>query len=111
MIKTRSGANQAHTSDINVIRTAQLVPVISALVDKAIQSQAAKQELDSGVDEAKERTKEAREAHRMENERFDRLKEQDPKVGATSCKICSLLTCAARQNQDGSPQTNRSRYR
>jgi len=84
MVRTRSGTNQAHTGDINVIRTAQLIPIISALVDKAIQSKVVKQEIDSCINEVKERTKEARETYRMENERFELSKEKDQKVSATS---------------------------
>lgn len=97
MVRTRSGTNQAHVGDINVIRTAQLVPVISALVNKAIQSKAVRQEIDSGIDEVKERTKEAREAYRMENERFELAKEKDPKVSAISYRMSPPLICTAGQ--------------
>ncbi|KAL4073950.1 hypothetical protein J3A83DRAFT_2646412 [Scleroderma citrinum] len=79
MIRTRSGANQLPLGNINVIRTAQLVPVISALVDAAISSEGVKQEIDSGFDEAKEGKKEAREAHRWENKRIEEIKANDAK--------------------------------
>ncbi|KAF8444543.1 zinc-finger domain of monoamine-oxidase A repressor R1-domain-containing protein [Boletus edulis BED1] len=77
IIRTRSGANQSNTGSINVLRTAQLVPVISALVNAAVDSEAVRQELDAGVQESKERVKEARESHRIENERFEREKERE----------------------------------
>ncbi|KAF9241536.1 hypothetical protein BU15DRAFT_44816 [Melanogaster broomeanus] len=77
MIRTRSGAKQSHIGSINVLRTAQLIPVISALVNAAVESEAVRQELDAGVQEAKERTREAREAHRIENERFEQEKERE----------------------------------
>ena len=76
IIRTRSGANQSNTGSIDVLRTAQLVPVISALVNAAVESEAVRQELEVGTQESKERVKEAREANRIENERFEREKER-----------------------------------
>ncbi|KIK90793.1 hypothetical protein PAXRUDRAFT_151092 [Paxillus rubicundulus Ve08.2h10] len=76
MMQTRSGANQPHTGCINVFRTAQLLPVIYALVNAAVESEAVRQEIEAGVQAAKERIKEAREAHRIENERFEQEKER-----------------------------------
>ncbi|KAF8554735.1 hypothetical protein OG21DRAFT_1508623 [Imleria badia] len=77
IIRTRSGANQSNTGSINVLRTAQLIPVISALVNAAVNSEAVRQELEVGTQESKERVKEAREAHRIENERFEQEKERE----------------------------------
>ena len=77
IIRTRSGANQSNTGSINVLRTAQLVPVISALVNAIVDSEAVRQELEAGTQESKERIKEAREAHRIENERFEQEKERE----------------------------------
>lgn len=77
IIRTRSGANQLNMGSINVLRTAQLVPVISAIVDAAVESEAVRQELEAGIQESKERVKEAREAHRIENERFEQEKERE----------------------------------
>lgn len=74
IIRTRSGANQSNTGSINVLRTAQLVPVISALVSAAVDSEAVRQGLEAGSQESKERVKEAREALRVENERFEQEK-------------------------------------
>jgi hypothetical protein len=62
---------------INVLRTAQLVPVISALVNAIVDSEAVRLELEAGTQESKERLKEAREAHRIENERFEQEKERE----------------------------------
>ncbi|KIJ18760.1 hypothetical protein PAXINDRAFT_179413 [Paxillus involutus ATCC 200175] len=76
MMRTRSGANQSHTGYINVFRTAQLLPVIYELVNAAVESEAVRQEIEAGIQAAKERVKEAREAHRIENERFEQEKER-----------------------------------
>lgn len=81
IIRTRSGANQSNTGSVNVLRTAQLVPVISAFVDAAVESEAARQELEAGSQESKERIKEAREAQRIENERFEQEKEREKTRG------------------------------
>ncbi|KAF9227409.1 hypothetical protein BS17DRAFT_800432 [Gyrodon lividus] len=81
MIRTRSGANQSYTGSVNVLRTAQLLPVISALFNAAVESEAARQEIEAGVQAAKEQNKVAREAHRIENERFEQEKEREKAKG------------------------------
>lgn len=81
IIRTRSGANQSNIGSVNVLRTAQLVPVISAFIDAAVESEAVRQELEAGVQESKERVKEVREAHRIENERFEKEKEREKMTG------------------------------
>lgn len=81
IIRTRSGNNQSNKGNVNIIRTAQLVPVISALVNAAVESEATRQELEAGIQESKERIKEAREAQRIENERFEKEKEREKTTG------------------------------
>ncbi|KAG9316558.1 hypothetical protein JVU11DRAFT_2609 [Chiua virens] len=81
IIRTRSGANQSNMGSINVLRTAQLVPVIAALVDAAVESETVRQELEAGIQESKEQLKEAREAHRIENERFEQEKDREKTTG------------------------------
>ncbi|KIJ61330.1 hypothetical protein HYDPIDRAFT_189618 [Hydnomerulius pinastri MD-312] len=76
IIRTRSGANQ-DSGGIKILRTAQLVPVISALVNAVVESEQVREALEAGAQEAKERVKEAREAHRLENERFEQEKERE----------------------------------
>ncbi|KAH7921406.1 hypothetical protein BV22DRAFT_1122186 [Leucogyrophana mollusca] len=73
VIRTRSGIS----AGLTVVRTAQLVPVIAALVDAAVESEDVRTELDTGVREAKEQAKEAREASRVENERYEKEKEDN----------------------------------
>lgn len=97
LIKTRSGAKiQDDTGVTNVYRTAQLVPVISALVEAAMKSDAVKREIDDGLDEMKKKAKEAREAVRKENDLYEQAKASDQpqdKVGGLSCRPadCSLI--------------------
>lgn len=81
IIRTRSGANQSNTGSVSVLCTAQLVPVISAFVDAAVESEAMRQELEAGIQESKERVKEAREAHRIENERFEQERGREKTTG------------------------------
>lgn len=68
-----------------VVRTSQLVPVISALVDLAVQGQAVRDALEDGVKEAKELTKESIEIKkvldRVEKEKKEREKAEKEQAG------------------------------
>ncbi|EGO25642.1 hypothetical protein SERLADRAFT_448603 [Serpula lacrymans var. lacrymans S7.9] len=77
--QTRSGAAQVNATGVNVVRTAQLVPILHALVDAVIDTDAVREELDSGLQEAKERAREAREGLKRENERFEQEKQDEDK--------------------------------
>lgn len=94
IIRTRSGTNQSNIGSINVLRTAQLVPVISAFVNAVVESEAVRQELEAGIQESKERVKEAREAHRIENERFEREKVREKTTGKRVIAFFSLKNYA-----------------
>ncbi|KAH7914107.1 hypothetical protein BJ138DRAFT_1144417 [Hygrophoropsis aurantiaca] len=73
IIRTRSGTG----TSLTVVRSAQLVPVVAALIDMAVDSADIRAVLDAGVQESKERAKEAKEAIRMENDRYDQEKEDN----------------------------------
>ncbi|KAG0707345.1 hypothetical protein DFH29DRAFT_896967 [Suillus ampliporus] len=74
IIRTRSARTSSHSQTAKeksketewpeVVRTSQLIPVISALVDHAIQTQAVRDALEEGVKEAKELTRESAEMKR-----------------------------------------------
>ena len=68
-----------------VVRTSQLVPVISALVDLAVQGQGVRDALEEGVKEAKELTKESIEVKkaldRVEKEKKEREKAEKEQAG------------------------------
>lgn len=59
------------TDGVHVAYTAQLVPVIAALIDAALTTKAVREILDAGVEEIKERQKDAREAIKREKEKWD----------------------------------------
>ncbi|KAG1732231.1 uncharacterized protein EDB91DRAFT_678387 [Suillus paluster] len=88
IIRTRSARNPSHPQKANeksketdwpeVVRTSQLIPVVGALVDHAIQGQAVRDTLEEGVKEGKELTRESAEMKRAldraEKERKEREK-------------------------------------
>ncbi|KAJ8587446.1 hypothetical protein M405DRAFT_934681 [Rhizopogon salebrosus TDB-379] len=97
IIRTRSSRTASHRQTTNetsketnwpgVVRTSQLIPVISALVDWALEGQAVRDALDEGVKEAKELTRESTEtkkalerAEKEKKEREKAEKEQMSKV-------------------------------
>ncbi|KAH7888731.1 hypothetical protein F5I97DRAFT_1803661 [Phlebopus sp. FC_14] len=71
VIRTRSGRSSVHTEGVNVGRTAQLVPVVAVLVNAAVETEAVREEIEAGIQKGKERARDAREAYRLENERFN----------------------------------------
>ncbi|KAF5380578.1 hypothetical protein D9615_004650 [Tricholomella constricta] len=56
---------------ITIAATAQMVPVVAALVEAAFETAAVREELENGVKEAKEATREVKECLKAENERWD----------------------------------------
>ncbi|TFY76839.1 hypothetical protein EWM64_g7172 [Hericium alpestre] len=66
---TRSG--QLHGTGITVASAAQLLPVVEALVELAMTAQSVREEIDAGVKDAKEMTREQREREKEEKERWD----------------------------------------
>ncbi|OAX43298.1 hypothetical protein K503DRAFT_181435 [Rhizopogon vinicolor AM-OR11-026] len=104
IIRTRSSRTSSHpqtskqtskeTDWPEVVRTSQLIPVIIALVDQAVQGQAVRDALEDGVKEAKELTKESIETkkalERTEKDKKEREKaekEQTSKVKKGKDKV------------------------
>lgn len=89
IIRTRSSRNPSHPQVIKqtsnetgwpeVVRTSQLIPVISALVDQAVQGQAVRDVLEEGAKEAKDLTKESIELKKV-LERAEKEKKEREKI-------------------------------
>ncbi|KAJ7593947.1 hypothetical protein C8J56DRAFT_820218 [Mycena floridula] len=70
---TRSmrGVATSSTNLINVVSSAQLVPVIAGLIEATLSTTAIRKELDEGTKDGKERTRAAREAIKTEKDRWE----------------------------------------
>lgn len=69
--QTRSmrSADNAQRS-INIICSGQMVPVLTALIDLALATNTVREEIEAGLEEAKELSQKSKEAIRFENERW-----------------------------------------
>ncbi|KAI0066131.1 hypothetical protein BV25DRAFT_1897659 [Artomyces pyxidatus] len=71
---TRSGA--LHSDGLQVSSSAQLVPILSVLIDAVLSTSAVRQEIDDGLKEEKERIKEEKDRVKQERERWEGLKKE-----------------------------------
>ncbi|KAK7035496.1 hypothetical protein VNI00_011789 [Paramarasmius palmivorus] len=73
---TRSSRSSAATtpSDVNIVSTMQLIPVINGLIETVIESHTIREELDGGFKRCKEITKNVRENIKKENEKWEQIK-------------------------------------
>jgi hypothetical protein len=62
-------------SMINVVQTSQMIPVIVSLVQSAIETKIIRDGLDQGLKDNKDIAREAKEATRIENERWEKEKQ------------------------------------
>lgn len=67
----RNTRGTAKADGAPVVHTAQLVPVVQALIEAALATEQLREILDAGADEVKEAQKEAREAVKREKERWE----------------------------------------
>lgn len=79
IIRTRSARTSSHAKELDkktvwpeIVRTSQLIPVVSVLVDHAAQGKAVRDALEEGAKDAKELTRESLEMKRI----FDRVEKE-----------------------------------
>jgi hypothetical protein len=59
---------------VYVVNSAQMVPVLVALTDAALETEDVREEIESGVKDGREKVREARECGKKENERWEKEK-------------------------------------
>ncbi|KAA1471774.1 hypothetical protein DENSPDRAFT_837845 [Dentipellis sp. KUC8613] len=69
IVSTRSG--QLHTTGVQIVNSAQFLPVVNALVEAAMRTQVIREDIDSGAKEMKETVKAERERSKDEKERWE----------------------------------------
>ncbi|TFY66270.1 hypothetical protein EVG20_g4823 [Dentipellis fragilis] len=69
IVSTRSG--QLHATGVQIVNSAQFLPVVEALVEAAMRTQVVREDIDSGAKEMKETVKAERERSKEEKERWE----------------------------------------
>ncbi|KAF5370795.1 hypothetical protein D9758_001868 [Tetrapyrgos nigripes] len=62
------------TSPVQILESAQLIPVVIGLIETATESYTVRNEIEEGVQEGKEKVRETRETIKNENDKFESLK-------------------------------------
>jgi hypothetical protein len=79
MQNTRSLRNVRTVEDINVVHTAQMIPVLISLIHLVLETANIREEIDQGIRDARDIARDAKEAIKIENERWEKEKEQNDK--------------------------------
>jgi hypothetical protein len=81
---TTRSTRATNKSGVFVVHSAQMVPVIEALINTAIESKSVRQEIEEGVKDAKEVAKEKAERVKEENERWEAEREEWKEKGSSA---------------------------
>jgi hypothetical protein len=57
---------------VNIVNSSQMIPVLVSLVHSVLETALVREELDQGAKDAKDMTRDAKEATRIENERWEK---------------------------------------
>jgi len=63
--------------NVNVVHTAQMIPVIISLIHLVLETAIVREEIDQGIRDARDIARDAKEATRIENERWEEQKNVD----------------------------------
>lgn len=109
---TRNMRNAGTTSSVQVAISAQMVPVIYALIDAAADTDLVREELENGMKEGKEITREVKECIKKENDEWDTerkrleesMKKSKPAEGSADdqSKVLSKEVCFSITHPDSS---------
>lgn len=70
----RATRSIAGTSTISVCHAAQMIPVILSLINLALETAAVREEIDQGIKDSKDATRDAREAAKRENDHWEQAR-------------------------------------
>ena len=79
MQNMRSMRNVRTVEDVNVVHTAQMIPVLISLIHSVLETANIREEIDQGIRDAKDIARDAREAIKIGNERWEKEKEEKEK--------------------------------
>jgi hypothetical protein len=62
---------------VNVVQTAQMIPVLISLIHSVLETADIREEIDQGIRDARDIARDAKEAIKIENERWEKEKEKE----------------------------------
>jgi hypothetical protein len=72
---------------VNVVHTAQMIPVLISLIHSVFETASIREEIDQGIRDARDIARDAREATKIENERWEKEKERKDMDGVSKTKV------------------------
>ena len=83
----RSLRNVRTVEDVDVVHTAQMIPVLISLIHSVLETANIREEIDQGIRDARDIVRDSREAIKIENERWEKEKEQKDTDDLSKTKI------------------------
>ena len=71
----------------NVVYTAQMIPVLISLIHSVLETANIREEIDQGIRDARDIARDAKEAIKIENERWEKEKERKDMDGVSKAKV------------------------
>ena len=87
MQNMRSLRNVRTVEDVDVVHTAQMIPVLISLIHSVLETANIREEIDQGIRDARDIVRDSREAIKIENERWEKEKEQKDPDDLSKTKI------------------------
>jgi hypothetical protein len=72
---------------VNVVHTAQMIPVLISLIHSVLETANIREEIDQGIKDARDIARDAKEAIKIENERWEKEKERKDVDGDSKTKV------------------------
>jgi len=79
MQNMRNLRNVRTVENVNVVHTAQMIPVLISLIHSVLETAKIREEIDQGIRDARDIARDAKEAIKIENERWEKVKEEEQK--------------------------------
>ena len=72
---------------VNVVHTAQMIPVLISLIHSVLETANIREEIDQGIKDARDIARDAKDAIKIENERWEKEKERKDMDGVSKTKV------------------------
>ena len=74
-------------NNVNVVHTAQMIPVLISLIHSVLETANIREEIDQGIKDARDIARDARDAIKIENERWEKEKGRKDMDGVSTTKV------------------------
>lgn len=93
---------------IYIAYSSQMVPVLVALTEAAMETVVVKAEIEEGVKEGKDKTREGREGLKLEQERWEKLKEKEKDPKSKEVKFAVIMYTSFEAELEAGQTTTRA---